>query len=284
MKVTFIGLGIMGSRMASILLKAGVDLTVYNRTPKPAEELGKKGAQVAKTVELAVKDTDIVISMLSSPEAVDEVILQNLHHFKKNAIWMDSTTVNPSFSIKSKNLAEKHGLRFLEAPVAGTKPQAEDGELTFLIGGDKAVLNDVLILLGEMGNKNIHIGEVGKASSFKMVINMLLGMSMVAFVESLKLGEAMGLDKSFLLNNLPSLPVSAPFTKMKAEMIKDDSFDPQFPLDLMYKDMHLVTLTAYENHTALPLTNLAKELYSQANKKGLGRMDMSAIYKFLDKE
>ena len=137
--------------------------------------------------------------------------------------------------------------------------------------------------LNFMGNKIMHIGETGKGTSFKMLVNSLLAQSMLIFSETILLGEKLGLSKDFLLNTLPNLVVSAPFTKAKAEMIRADNYEVQFPLEWMHKDLHLVALTAYENNQPLCLANIAKELYAKAKQSGLGREDFAAIYKFLNK-
>ena len=279
MKITFIGLGIMGSRMASHLLKEGIELTVYNRSNGPAKALEAFGARAAKSVEEAVRDAEIVFSMLSKPEVVEKLMIeQALPSMKSGTIWIDCSTVNPSFTQKAHQKAEEFSIRYLEAPVAGTKPQAEAGELVFFVGGDTATLNDIQECLQYMGSKVMHLGAVSKGASFKMLINMMLGMSMVAFSESVKLGEALGFDVNMLLNLIPNLPVSAPFLKMKAEMMKEDDYETQFPLELLYKDLHLAMVTASEKELSLPFTNTAKEVYSEGVEGGLGRKDMIAIH------
>jgi len=286
MKITFIGLGIMGSRMASHLAKNNVKLTVYNRTKTDTEAFNNKSVLVADSLKDAVKDADIVFSMLSTPEAVEEVFFgkeKTLKAMKKNAIWVDCSTVNPSFSIKAFQEAKLHNIRFLDAPVAGSKPQAQNAELAFFVGGEKEILAEVEPYLNMMGKKVLAIGETGKGASFKMLVNIMLAQSMLIFSEAVLLGDKMGISKDFLLDILPNLVVSAPFTKFKAETIKNDNYDVQFPLEWMYKDLHLATLTAYEKNQPLYLANLTKELYAEANKNGMGRLDFSAIFKYLEK-
>lgn len=114
-------------------------------------------------------------------------------------------------------------------------------------------------------------------ASFKMVVNMMLGMSMIAFSESIRLGEVLGLDKDFLLDAVPNLPVAAPFLKMKANMIKEGNEEVQFPLELLHKDLHLAMVTAYEGATPLPFTSAAKEIYAEKIAEGLGRSDMGVV-------
>ena len=285
MKVAFIGLGIMGSRMAANLIKSGTDLTVFNRSEKPAKALADIGAQTASNPSKAVADADIVFTMLSNPEVVSTVMTdQVLADMKPNSLWVDCSTVNPSFSVETGKRAEKAGIRFMDGPVAGSKGQAENGELIFLMGGLKTDLAAAEPFLKAMGSKQLHIGETGKGSSFKMIVNMLLAHNMVAFSEAVLFGQSMGIDKGFLLDTIPNLPVSAPFTKFKAENIRNEDWEEQFPLELMHKDLHLASLTGYEKNQPLFMTNLAKELYGMAKAQGMGRLDMAAVFKFLEWE
>lgn len=284
MKVTFIGLGIMGRRMARNLLKNNVVLTVFNRSVEPMQDLEKFGARLAASYGEAVKDADIVFTMLSSPEVVEEIVFSEsgfITAMKANAIWVDCSTVNPSFSEKASRSAEKHHIRFVDAPVSGTKPHAENGELIFFAGGEKNDINVIEPLLNCMGQKIVHVGGAGKGASFKMLANAILAQSMLAFAESVLLGEKLGLSTDSLLDTLPNLHVCAPFIKAKAEKIRAGDDEVQFPLEWMHKDLHLAALTAYENNQPLYLANAAKELFADAKQNGLGRKDFSAIFGFL---
>ena len=287
MKITFIGLGIMGSRMASHLANNNVELTVYNRTKKDIVAFGLQNVTISDSVQNAVKDADIIFSMLSAPNAVEEVFFGEegaLNSMKDNVIWVDCTTVNPSFSVRASQEAKLNNVRFLDAPVSGSLPQADNAELLFFVGGEKETLLEVEPYLNMMGKQVLQIGETGKGASFKMVVNMMLAQSMIVFAEALLFGEKMGISKEFLLDVVPNLIVSAPFTKFKAEKIKAENYEPQFPLELMSKDLNLASLTANEQNQPLFLANLAKELYAEANKSGMGRLDMSAIFKYLEQK
>lgn len=284
MTISFIGLGIMGSRMAANLLDNGIDLTVWNRSREPAQRLAEKGATVASALIEAVSDADLVITMLSKPEVVETLMFgegKGLSQMKQGALWMDSSTVNPAFSRRSGEIASQFGIRFLDAPVAGSKPQAEAAQLAFFVGGTETDLEEARPLMEHMGQKVIHLGEIGMGSSFKMLVNALLAQSMVAFSEMIHLGTKMGLKEDFLLNTLSGLPVTAPFTKFKTEMMASGDYPVNFPLELMHKDLHLAAVSAYEVGQPMYLANLAKELYSTAVAQGLGRMDFSAIHEVL---
>ena len=284
MKVAFIGLGIMGSRMAGNLAKNNVDLVVWNRSKGPSEELELLGAKVADSMEDAVAGADAVFSMLSTPEVVARLFFGPkgaLKSMKSNAIWADCSTVNPSFSRQAAKEASQLGIRFLDAPVAGTKPTAAAGQLAFFVGGDGQDLAEVEAFMQIIGAKILHLGDVGMGSSFKMLVNSMLAQSMIIYSEAVHLGQKMGLSDQILFEVLPNLPVAAPFTKLKAEMMCTDEFETQFPLELMHKDLHLATLTGYEHEQSLPLANAAKEIYAQAKAEGLSRFDFAAIHRFL---
>ncbi|HKJ43043.1 MAG TPA: NAD(P)-dependent oxidoreductase [Sunxiuqinia sp.] len=283
MKVTFIGLGIMGQRMATNLLKNKVDLTVFNRSPEPVEQLAKMGATAAKSYVEAVRGADIVFTMLSAPDAVKQVMFGDngcLKNMKKDALWADCSTVNPSFSIESNKEAEKHGIRFMDTPVAGSKIPAEKAELVFVVGGNEQDIKEIESLLSHMGKKILHAGEAGKGTSLKMLINAQLAESMLIFSENLVLGEKMGFSKDFLLEILPNLPVTAPFLKAKAGLIKTADFETHFPLEWMHKDLTLVNQTASEVGESLPIGELTQFIYEKAKNSGFARKDFSAIYQF----
>ncbi len=287
MKITFIGLGIMGSRMASNLIQHGVDITVYNRSKAAIEPLVSAGAKTAESAQLAVKEADIVFSMLSTPEVVKTIFFGEegaLAHMKKEALWVDCTTVNPSFTAAAAVEARDHGIKFMDAPVAGTKPHAEKAELAFFVGGEAEQLERIRPYLEQMGNKIMHAGETGKGAAFKMLVNIMLAQSMLIFSEATLLGEKLGFTKDFLLNTLPNLVVSAPFTKFKAEMVRQDNYEVQFPLEWMHKDLHLAAVTAYELNQPLYLANVTKEVFAEARRKGMGRLDFAAIHRFLEEQ
>lgn len=284
MKVAFIGLGIMGSRMAENLLKNKVKLTVFNRSPEPLEKLKAKGAITAKNLTEAVKEADVVFTMLSAPDAVEQVMFGEqgcLSNMKENALWADCSTVNPSFSVLSQKEAAKQKVRFLDTPVAGSKLPAESGELVFLVGGEHNDLVEIEFMLSFMGKKVIYAGDAGKGTALKMLINAQLAESMLIFSENLLLGEQLGFSKDFLLGILPNLPVSAPFLKAKAELIRENDFETHFPLEWMHKDLGLVNQTASEVGKSLYIGELSQTIYNKAKENGYARKDFSSIYEFL---
>ncbi|WP_321492363.1 NAD(P)-dependent oxidoreductase [uncultured Desulfobacter sp.] len=203
MQVSFIGLGIMGSRMAANLLEKHKALTVFNRSAESIQKLVKQGAVAANSYRDAVNDADVVFTMLACPEVVEKVAFSQigfLPAMQKNAIWVDCSTVNPSFSQKSCLLAKECGIRFMDAPVSGTKPNAENADLAFIVGAEEDDLATVKPLLEHMGQRIMHVGKPGKGTAFKILVNSLLAQSMLALSENILLGEKLGFSRDFLLD------------------------------------------------------------------------------------
>jgi 3-hydroxyisobutyrate dehydrogenase/glyoxylate/succinic semialdehyde reductase len=287
MKIGFIGLGIMGSRMAANLQRKGHELVVYNRTRPKADPLIANGAVWAQTPADVAGQAAVVITMLAKPDAVAETALLGkygfLHRLAANSLWIDCSTVNPSFSRLMAAEAKQRKVRFIDAPVAGSKGPAEQGQLIFFVGGENADVEEARPLFEAMGKAVFHVGGHGMGTAMKMVNNIILAQAMAAFSEAMVLGESLGIAREQLLNTLLSSPVVAPFLAFKRSKIEEGKFDPEFPLQWMHKDLQLAADTAYETGAVIPLANLTKEIYALAVKNGLGEQDFSAVYKVLSK-
>jgi 3-hydroxyisobutyrate dehydrogenase/glyoxylate/succinic semialdehyde reductase len=284
-KVSFIGLGIMGSRMAANLLKNNIELKVYNRTRENIndESLLKIACD---TPDECVKDADVIFTMLSTPSSVDEAAFGEngfLDHAKKDSLWIDCTTVDPAFSIKTFGKAKEKGIRFIDIPVSGSKPQAEKGELIFLAGADEKEIDEIRELLMFMGSKVIAGNKRGNGSNLKMLINSMLGQGMAAFSETVSVGKSMGFEKEMLLEILSGLTVTPPFIQFKTDMIKNDTYIVNFPLEWMLKDMKLYSKTAEELDRKVTMADAAKKLYEKALELGYKREDFAAIFRAIDK-
>ncbi len=280
MNAAFIGLGIMGARMAANLLKGGHQLTVFNRTPGKSGSLEKAGANVARTPAEAARGAAVLFTMLSTPEAVASTALGAdgfLAAMARGSLWVDASSVNPSFSRQMASEAASRGVRFLDAPVTGSLPVAEKGELTFLVGGSASDLEEARPLLQLMGKTIRHLGPVGMGSAMKMVINMQLGTLMAVFSEALALGESLGFSRSTLLDTLVGGPVAGPFLAGKRAKLEAGRYDAEFPLRWQRKDLHLACATAYEQGVAMPVINAAKEVFANAVAEGLGDLDFSGV-------
>jgi len=288
MKIGFIGLGIMGSRMAANLRKKGHELVVYNRTREKAQDLLAGGASWADSPAELAKRVNVLVTMLSKPDAVAEVALLGKRSFLEtlmpNSLWIDCSTVNPSFSKLMAGEAKERSVRFLDAPVGGSKGPAEQGQLLFFVGGDAKDVEAAKPLLDCMGKAVFHVGGHGMGSAMKMVNNILLGQAMVAFSEALAFGEALGMTKQAMFDVLAASPVMAPFLNFKRQKIEKGDYSAEFPLQWMHKDLHLAAETAYETGAALPCANVAKELFALAMREGLGDQDLTAVYTVLSRK
>ncbi len=284
MKIGFIGLGIMGSRMAGNLLKHGVDLSIHNRTQEKAQELIDSGAQWYSEASDLARNSNVVFTMLSTPETVHEVafgVQGFVNRMKDNSLWLDCSTVNPSFSRSIYLQCNEAGIRFMDAPVAGSLKPAENAELVFLVGGEQQDFKQVSHLLDFMGKKSYHVGLHGMGTAAKMVVNSILGQALIAFSEGITLGRKLGIERDKLFDILIDGPLTAPFIELKKDNFIRNDYPTEFPLKWMHKDLYLASMTAYENNCALPSLNAGKELYAAARAQKMGDMDMSAIYQFI---
>jgi 3-hydroxyisobutyrate dehydrogenase/glyoxylate/succinic semialdehyde reductase len=284
MKIGFIGLGIMGSRMAANLQKQGSSLVVFNRTRAKAEPLLGACGTFSDSPAKVADQVDILFTMLANPDAVEEAALRAngfLNYLRPNALWVDCSSVNPSFSKKMAAAAAARQIRFVDAPVTGSAAVAEQGKLVFWVGGEDSDLETIRSLLLCMGNKIVHVGGHGMGTSLKMVINLLIGNAMAAFAEGMALGEGLGISREVLFDSLLGMPAVAPFLAAKREKIETGNYDPEFPLRWMQKDLHLASVSAYETDVALPVTNVTKEVYRLAMREGHATEDFSAIYDYL---
>lgn len=285
MKVGFIGLGIMGSRMAANLLAEGYELVVWNRTVERVTPLVEKGALRAESPAALAAEVDVLFTMLAHPEAVQQTALGMngfLDALPAGALWVDSSTVNPSFSREMAQAAVDRGVRFVDAPVAGTKGPAAEGALLFLAGGSEADVEECRPFFEIMGRKTVHVGDVSMGTSLKMVVNLLLAEAMLAFAEGMALGQALGIERDTLFEVLVGGPVVAPFIKGKQPVIEEGEYEAHFPLKWMEKDLHLAAVTAHEEEVAIPAGAVTKETFALAARKGLGELDFSAIYRFIN--
>jgi 3-hydroxyisobutyrate dehydrogenase-like beta-hydroxyacid dehydrogenase len=283
-KIGFIGLGIMGSRMAGNLQKQGNSLVVFNRTRAKAEPLLGPCGKFADSPAKLAEQVDVLFTMLAHPDAVEQAALGAdgfLNHLRPNALWVDCSSVNPSFSKKMAAEAARREVHFVDAPVTGSAPAAAEAKLIFWVGADPADLERIRSLLLCMGNKIVHTGGHGAGTSMKIVINLLLGTGMAAFAEAMALGEGLGLSSKMLFDSLLGTPAVAPFLALKREKIESENYEAEFPLRWMQKDMHLATVSAYEAGVAMPLTNVTKEMYRLAMRDGHATEDFSAIYGFV---
>ncbi len=270
MKIGFIGLGIMGSRMAANLQKHGYPVVVFNRTRSKAEPLlGPCGTFSDSPAKLA-DQVDILFTMLAHPGAVEEAALSAkgfLNGLRANALWVDCSSVNPSFSKKMATAAAARQIHFVDAPVTGSAEVAAEGKLVFGVGGEDADLETIRSLLLCMGNKVVHVGGHGMGTSLKMVINLLMGNAMAAFAEGMTLGQGLGISREVLFDSLLRMPAVALFLAAKRDKIESTNYEAEFPLRWMQKDLHLAFSECVRIRCGHPLDQLCERTVSPCNAR-----------------
>lgn len=283
-KVGFIGLGIMGSRMAANLQAFGYQLVVFNRTRDKAEALVRRGATWGNTPAGVASEADVLFTMLATPEAVEAAALGMegfLRALRPGSIWVNSSTVNPSFARRMAEEARADGVRYLDAPVAGSKDAAAGAQLLFMVGGDPSDLEACRPLLSSMGKRNIHVGGHGLGSALKMVNNLLGAVAMAAFAEGAALGQALGVPRQTIFDTILGGPMVAPLVAAKRAKIEQDDYEADFSMRWMQKDLHLAAISGYEAGVPLPVVNATKEIYQLAMREGFADLDFGSLYAFL---
>ena len=275
----------MGERMAKNILKVpGVTLTVYNRTAEKMQPLADAGAKTSTNLPEAVAQADLVMTMLSTPEVVLQLASKApgfLAHMQQDALWVDSTTVAPDHARNFADLAKAAGIRYVEAPVLGSRAPAEAGELVVVAAGDQKGIEQASPLFEAVGRKTVTMGEPGMAASMKILVNLMLAQSVAAYSEAVSLGKNLGLDVGKVQDVLTSTPGVAPLLGALRGKLDSGDTSPNFPLQWMHKDLRLVAEAAYAVNTPMPLANAAKELFAQAKAAGRAEQDFSAIFQHL---
>jgi len=283
--IGFIGLGIMGQPMALNLLNAGYKLRVYNRTPAKTIPLKRAGAEVASSAAEAARNADFVFIIVSDSAAVEEVVAGKggiLETLKSGALVIDSSTISPSVSRKMASQAAAKGAGWLDAPVTGSKHGAEKGELTFMIGGDRAALDQALPVLQVLGKKHIYCGTHGAGLSAKLAQNVIQSTMVEIFCEGFVLATKAGVKPEVMLEIIQSSMARATLTDFKAPFIFKGDFTPFFPLKWMHKDLTLAMEAAYAQNIPMPTAAAVKEVYSAAKAQGKGDLDYAAVITLLE--
>ncbi len=284
-KIGFMGLGIMGSAMAANILKAGYPLTVFNRTTAKADPLAQKGARVAPSPQALAQDSDIIITMVTGPEAIYDLLFGPegaAQAFGPEQVYVNMSSVPPRFTLElGKQLAPK-AISFVDAPVSGTKKPAAEGTLVILAGGNRERVKELEPLFLAMGKKVIYCGRVGQGSMMKMFINLLLGTMMEGFAEALNFGRLGGLDFEAMLETVASGAMNAPMFQVKAANFKDKNHPPAFPLKHLAKDAKFVVDTAYETGAPVPAAQVLLHLYRLGVAMDWCNEDISAIQKVME--
>jgi 2-hydroxy-3-oxopropionate reductase len=285
-RVGFIGLGLMGRPMGLNLLKAGFPLTVWNRTRARAEALAAAGAAVAASPREVAERSDVVITIVSDPPALEAVLWGDqgvLGNLKRGGLLIDSSTVSPALARRVAAECAQRGIDFLDAPVTGGTWGAEKGELVFMIGGKSEVFERARPVFEAMGKRLFHLGESGAGQTVKLAMNLILALQVQALCEALALVGGSGIPGQKLVEVMQASMARAPVLDVKAPLILDRKFAPSFPLRLMHKDMGLALELGNQTGVPLPAAAAAREVYNKVLGAAKEDLDYAAIARFWEK-
>ncbi|WP_438031201.1 NAD(P)-dependent oxidoreductase [Sorangium sp. So ce233] len=280
-RVAIIGLGAMGSRMASRLLDAGHELIVYNRSAERAAPLVDRGARRAASPKEAAAGAGVVISMVTDDEASRAVWLDPergaLGGLGAEAIAIESSTLTLDWVRELAEHVGRRGARFLDAPVVGSRPQADAGQLVYLIGGAPETVDAARDVLGVLGAALRHVGLAGSGAVMKLVVNALFGIQVAALAELLGVLRGAGVDRAQALELLGALPVTSPALRGAGALIAADRHEPMFPIDLVEKDFRYALALARDVGASLPTAEAVRRVYAAAQSAGHGGQNIAAV-------
>jgi 3-hydroxyisobutyrate dehydrogenase-like beta-hydroxyacid dehydrogenase len=276
----------MGHAMATNLVKAGHEVTVWNRTPgKMVEGAGlaptpAAAAQGAEIVWMCVSDTSAVEKVLFGPEGVEQSLAEGS---SSNMIIADSSTISPSATVKFAERLRSRGVAYVDAPMTGSKIGAANGTLIFMVGGDDGAIERLNPLFAAMGKKIFRMGETGKGQATKLAMNLQIALIFEGFAEALTLATKLGVDPRQLVLLIEATMVRSGVVEYKAPFVLQRDFTPNFPLRLMHKDILLTLEAAKEARVKLPALETVEEIYELATEEGHRDLDYAATLTLLEK-
>lgn len=277
MKIAFLGTGAMGSRMIARLVEAGHQVTAWNRTQR-----NDLPAQVghADTPSQAAADADLVFSMVRDDAASRAVWLGDegaLATLKNNAVGIECSTVSLFHASALSAAFEAAGRSFLDAPLAGSRPQAENGALVFFVGGAPESMEQALPAFNAMGNAVHHLGAAGAGTLAKLMVNGLFGAQLALMGELLGMAGKTPHDINRLVEAVCATPVASPALALAAKAMLQGAFAPAFPIDLVAKDFDLLGASGQRLGAALPLATTCAEIFTAAREEGYGGDNITGI-------
>src|ERR1700682_1589288 len=280
----FIGIGNMGSRIAKRLLEHGYQLMAYNRSREAAEAVVKYGATVADSIAELAAEADVILSSLTNDDAVKSVYTDPqgvFAHLRRGSAIIEMSTVLPATSRELYKLSREAGVKFLDSPVSGSTPSAEEGTLTLFCGGGEELFLAAQPIFSSIARQYFYLGGRGSGTAMKLVANTLLGVGMQAIAESVALGQKEGLDRHRLLEVLSHTAVIAPAHLGKLSRADLGDYSPQFSIRLMNKDFRLVLETAAAAKVPMPATAAAFQM-NVAEFEESKEEDFSAVIKLME--
>jgi len=283
-RLGFIGLGNMGSRIAQRLLASGYKLDAFDQNSARARVLVASGAVLATDIVELARSADVVLSCLTNDEAVQSVYLDPtgvLAGARPGTVVLEMSTVSPDTSRELHEQAARVGVDVMDVAISGSTPAAEQGTLTLLAGGNAELFYAAQPIFDAIARQHFHLGPPGAGTTMKLVVNTLLGVGMQAIAEAVALGEGAGLNRKRLLDVLSKTAVVAPAHVGKLVRIERNDYSLQFPLSLMNKDFQLILKTAAKKNVPVPATEAA----FRANADELARreeQDFSAVVRRME--
>jgi len=282
-KVGFAGMGIMGKPMAQNIVKAGFEVTVYNRTRLAPGDM--PGAAVAATPKDLASGCDVLVVMVTNPEAVDAILWGEDGMgaaLGQGKTVVNMSTVSPEYTAGLAAKVEATGAVFVDAPVSGSKIPAQQGTLVILAGGPRDTVDALEPVFAAMGKKTVYCGPAPQGTMMKMAINLLLANMMCGLSEMLTYGKAGGLSAETMLDVVLGGPMGCDLFKIKEPMLKQQKYMAQFPLKHMAKDLKFVTDTAVNLRCPAPSAFTNLQLFNQGMSKGMGELDFAAVIQVLE--
>ena len=285
MKIAFIGTGLMGYPMASNLLKKKLNLKVFSRTLDKAKPLEKLGAHISNSLGEAVKDTDIIITMLTDDEAVEKVLgdKEFLNNLKPLSTVIDMSSIKPKIAIQFGKILEEKGISFLDAPVSGGTIGAEDGSLAIMVGGEQKTFDFAFDTLKIMGNPTL-VGPIGSGQVSKLANQIIVGVTIGAVAEAITLCEKAGVDANKFIKALSGGFADGKILQNHGKRMIDKDFSPKGKVSTHLKDMNNILECAGDFDTKLPISSLIKEMFNSLVERGNYNDDHSALYKEIENQ
>ncbi len=282
MRIAFLGLGIMGRPMASRLVAAGHEVSVWNRSARQHVE----GATTAVSPADAAKEADVVWICVADTAAVERVLFADdgaEQSLREGAIVVDSSTISPTATLRFAQRVNARGVHWVDAPVTGSKIGAENGQLIFIVGGAQEPVDYLEPLFKAMGKQVIHIGDTGKGQSAKLSMNLMIALIYEGFAEAFVLARKLGVEPQKLVELIQASMVRSGVTDYKAPFVLRHDYSPNFPLRLMHKDIHLMLDMAKEHRVKLPALETVDEIYELSSEEGWADLDYAATLALLEK-
>ena len=284
--VGFIGLGIMGSRQAMNLRRAGFELTVFNRTRETAEAwAAEHGGQVASSPREVAERSDVVITMVVDGAQVEAMLLGPdgaLEGARDGAMFVDMSTIAPGDARRLGEVLRERGHGFVDAPVTGSAPKAQDGTLTIMAGGSEADMARAMPLFEAMGQTIVHVGGVGDGQAVKVISNSVTAVNCATLAQALLVASQAGVDVEKLVTVMGAGSAASTMLTLKARPMLEHDFSPLFKLEHMLKDVRLCLDEARKAGAGFPMAALAGELYSAGVGRGLGDRDFAAVLEVVE--